>query len=48
MSTRSLLFRAAPGAAVHAADAIRRGEADEAAQLPSYPQVQSLTAVGSF
>jgi 2-methylisocitrate lyase-like PEP mutase family enzyme len=44
VSTGSLLFRTALGAAVRAADAIRRGGAPEGPRPPSYAQVQSMIA----
>ncbi|CCH18822.1 isocitrate lyase/PEP mutase family protein [Micromonospora lupini] len=44
VSTGSLLFRAALGAAVEAADAVRTGGVAVAAGLPSYAEVQGLVA----
>jgi hypothetical protein len=42
VSTGSLLFRVALGAAVGAVDAIRRGEAWDDPTAPSYADVQRL------
>ncbi|MGI5520755.1 isocitrate lyase/PEP mutase family protein [Micromonospora sp. CA-259024] len=46
VSTGSLLFRAALGAAVAAADAVRAGRPTVPAGLPSYAEVQHLVPVG--
>lgn len=43
VSTGSLLFRAALGAAVRAARAVRAGGTPDTADLPSYPEVRRLT-----
>ncbi|MEU8424663.1 isocitrate lyase/phosphoenolpyruvate mutase family protein [Micromonospora sp. NPDC048835] len=46
VSTGSLLFRAALGAALAAADAVRLGGAAAPAGLPSYAEVQALVSAG--